>query len=706
MAGSKPGIRTEPAFLFLVDLAKYTPQVNRRGPAATALFTKELFSRLEALGTEHGFSLVSTAGDAALFHGSPPSGGAHASPVEFFRAIDGGKGVEFETKFTIRLRCVVHVGTCAVERDVKGRVVMVSGADVITPFRLEKHASPGELLVTTEAWNYCVDVVDEVGLPCREKAVPLPKGFEPGNAAMAAFLRGAAEIDLKDARAVNAWKIWLVRLFTPRAAGVSHPTLGKPPPVYPPSQKKLPATAMPTTSDSGFHVFLSHNSKDKKVVVELWEKLQAAGLTVWLDIDQIPPGQNFVPRLEDGIRRSRAIVACFGPAGVGPWHDEEMQAGLRLAVSEEKPVIPVILPGAVGEPDLPMFLKSRRWVDLRSGFSDRGLAELRWGITGIRDSDPKPAVKPRKGAKSKGETSGKAVRARGLPPVNVYPETTRRLTEQLAANPEGAAFVAGFSSELFSVADGKVRFTPGAGRENFGISDVVRGMYVGLRERAGSPNLARQIEKILPSLLIFGVSPTWVAEAREASYQRNVSFPGDPSFTRTEAEFSIALLKWILSAIWDQPCHWEEIFRVVMADRQGRGAQLPADFLCVPGPGDVKPTVLHTQAADYLKHHLVQYHLSRTLVWPEQRAEVEVEFQALLDAMDENLSDKRPVYYTTAGEFVLLCREMGNVKSRRAFVVASPGGGVASAMIPDSGQIATRLHDLRSEIKRHVGALS
>ena len=46
------------------------------------------------------------------------------------------------------------------------------------------------------------------------------------------------------------------------------------------------------------------------------------------------------------------------------------------------PVIPVLLPGAPSEPELPLFLTQFTWVDLRDGLTEDGLGKLQWGITG------------------------------------------------------------------------------------------------------------------------------------------------------------------------------------------------------------------------------------------------------------------------------------------------------------------------------------
>jgi hypothetical protein len=86
--------------------------------------------------------------------------------------------------------------------------------------------------------------------------------------------------------------------------------------------------------------------------------------------------------LEEAIKISQSVAVLVGEDGLGPWQDEEMQAALRRAVNNKRPVIPVLLPGAPKEPELPMFLENRTWVDFRVGFAEEGLRKLIWGITG------------------------------------------------------------------------------------------------------------------------------------------------------------------------------------------------------------------------------------------------------------------------------------------------------------------------------------
>jgi hypothetical protein len=131
-----------------------------------------------------------------------------------------------------------------------------------------------------------------------------------------------------------------------------------------------------------FDVFLSHNSKDKPAVRELGRALGHCGVKVWLDENELVPGENWQNGLVSGILRSIAVAVCIGQVGIGPWEDEEMQASLAIAVREKRRIIPVMLPNAPDKPDLSLFLANRTWVDLRAGFTEDGLAKLIWGITG------------------------------------------------------------------------------------------------------------------------------------------------------------------------------------------------------------------------------------------------------------------------------------------------------------------------------------
>ncbi|HPM79585.1 MAG TPA: GNAT family N-acetyltransferase [Candidatus Anammoximicrobium sp.] len=182
------------------------------------------------------------------------------------------------------------------------------------------------------------------------------------------------------------------RGFSSRVSGLS----AGPTPLVPPvaSEGSSVSPEQEGGPPASFDVFLSHNSKDKPAVRELKRLLAASGLVIWLDEDELRPGMPWQELLASGIHTSNSVAVLVGRDGLGPWEDEEMQAALRLAVKHKRPVIPVLLPGAAAEPELPFFLSNRTWVDLRGGLTKDGLAKLIWGITGKKPPDAGPPSVP------------------------------------------------------------------------------------------------------------------------------------------------------------------------------------------------------------------------------------------------------------------------------------------------------------------------
>lgn len=133
-----------------------------------------------------------------------------------------------------------------------------------------------------------------------------------------------------------------------------------------------------------FDVFLSYSSKDRTWVNYLKEALQGPGLQVWLDHDEIRPGDIFRDALERGLEESKAVALIVSPEAIeSGWVEEEYSRALSLAQGKQPPLqlIPVILRDA----ELPGFLATRQWVDFREeSLFTQSLEQLIWGITGKR----------------------------------------------------------------------------------------------------------------------------------------------------------------------------------------------------------------------------------------------------------------------------------------------------------------------------------
>ena len=138
-----------------------------------------------------------------------------------------------------------------------------------------------------------------------------------------------------------------------------------------------------------FDIFLSYSRADAEAARQVQARLKEAGLATFLDRDQLPAGQPWLPALERAIARCGAVAVLVGPAGLGTWQQREVQLALDRQTEAERagrafPVIPVLLPKVEDPPG--GFLRLQTWVDLRADLADP--IQLQLLLTGIRGTAP------------------------------------------------------------------------------------------------------------------------------------------------------------------------------------------------------------------------------------------------------------------------------------------------------------------------------
>ena len=140
-------------------------------------------------------------------------------------------------------------------------------------------------------------------------------------------------------------------------------------------------------------VFLSYSRADSDAIQQVQRGLRDAGLTTFLDRDQLPAGQPWMPALEAGLSHCGAVAVFVGPAGLGTWQRREIQLALDRQAEVERanqafPVIPVLLPKVTDPPG--GFLRLQTWVDLRADLADP--EQLHLLLAGIRGEAPTGAA--------------------------------------------------------------------------------------------------------------------------------------------------------------------------------------------------------------------------------------------------------------------------------------------------------------------------
>ncbi|MFC0037307.1 toll/interleukin-1 receptor domain-containing protein [Actinomadura rayongensis] len=165
----------------------------------------------------------------------------------------------------------------------------------------------------------------------------------------------------------------LILTFLGTAAGLVGTVYGvrqfyRPAPVPPPP---LPAPHPPPgDDDAGRDVFVSYAPDDREWTRALAVRLEAAGLSVWLDEWEIGPSDVVLDRIEQGIGGARNAVMVLSPHAVAsPRVRQEYAALMTRSIERGLRFIPLLY----GTCDVPEFLGTRRWIDFRDpgAFTER-----------------------------------------------------------------------------------------------------------------------------------------------------------------------------------------------------------------------------------------------------------------------------------------------------------------------------------------------
>lgn len=93
-------------------------------------------------------------------------------------------------------------------------------------------------------------------------------------------------------------------------------------------------------------VFLSHSSKDKKIVREVYKALSSSHIDVWIDEMEIIPGEMIIERIENGLEIAHILILFISRnSNTSSWVDYEWKSYIdqRLRNGQKVYLIPVIL---------------------------------------------------------------------------------------------------------------------------------------------------------------------------------------------------------------------------------------------------------------------------------------------------------------------------------------------------------------------------
>jgi len=119
-------------------------------------------------------------------------------------------------------------------------------------------------------------------------------------------------------------------------------------------------------------VFISYSSNDIHKVTRLVTELEAQGIKVWFDEEQILPGDDFLEKMTEGISQCKFYVVCLSPSfekrPPKSWVKREFKMAILKEHREQKgSIIPVrikkggAIPSEIGEKAYADLTTLNRW---------------------------------------------------------------------------------------------------------------------------------------------------------------------------------------------------------------------------------------------------------------------------------------------------------------------------------------------------------
>ncbi|MCP4657681.1 MAG: CHAT domain-containing protein [bacterium] len=120
--------------------------------------------------------------------------------------------------------------------------------------------------------------------------------------------------------------------------------------------------------------FLCYASEDERAVRKLYGKLRKKNISVWLDREDLLPGQNWKFEINEALRTSDVVILCLSETSVTREGYIQKEIRNALDIAEEKPEGTIfIIPLRLEKCTIPRRLYRWQYVDL---FQARGLARL------------------------------------------------------------------------------------------------------------------------------------------------------------------------------------------------------------------------------------------------------------------------------------------------------------------------------------------
>jgi hypothetical protein len=117
----------------------------------------------------------------------------------------------------------------------------------------------------------------------------------------------------------------------------------------------------PDPTDSPAEVFISYASHDREAVLRVADRLRAAGVSVWLDRDRIPGGDDYGVHIVRGIRGCKVVAVMCSDAAL---RSRNVRREVQLAWKYDRPYLPLLLEPVSFPEQVEYWLEACQWVEV------------------------------------------------------------------------------------------------------------------------------------------------------------------------------------------------------------------------------------------------------------------------------------------------------------------------------------------------------
>jgi len=127
-------------------------------------------------------------------------------------------------------------------------------------------------------------------------------------------------------------------------------------------------------------VFISYSHQDREIANRIAFELVRKNAHIWVDRWELKVGDSLVAKIQEALEEAEAIVLVLTESFVASeWCKKEFTSAITREL-EERHVI--VLPVLAGDCTIPLFLREKRYADVRKDFDD-GLRDLLEALSSV-----------------------------------------------------------------------------------------------------------------------------------------------------------------------------------------------------------------------------------------------------------------------------------------------------------------------------------